>query len=63
MPKPQKLTDLIGSIYDTALDIAAWTDALPGINMFVGGEACGVFSKDLISKLGNTHYYWGADPH
>jgi DNA-binding CsgD family transcriptional regulator/PAS domain-containing protein len=63
MPKPQKLTELIGSIYDTALDVAAWTDALPRINMFVGGEACGVFSKDAISKLGSTHYYWGADPH
>jgi DNA-binding CsgD family transcriptional regulator len=63
MPKPQKLTDLIGNIYDTALDAAAWTDALPGINRFVGGEACGIFSKDSISKLGSTHHYHGADPY
>jgi DNA-binding CsgD family transcriptional regulator len=63
MSKPQKIADLIGSIYDTALDAAAWTAALPGINRFVGGEACGLFSKDSVSKLGTTHYYYGADPY
>jgi DNA-binding CsgD family transcriptional regulator len=63
MSKPQKLADLIGGIYDTALDAAAWTAALPGINSFVGGEACGLFSKDSVSKLGTTHYYYGADPY
>jgi DNA-binding CsgD family transcriptional regulator len=29
---------------------------------FVGGRACGIFSKDAISKNGVTHYYCGADP-
>jgi DNA-binding CsgD family transcriptional regulator len=34
-----------------------------GINEFVGGQACGIFSKDVISKAGTTHYFCGADPH
>ena len=39
-----------------------WNDAVVRINEFVGGRACGLFSKDSISKFGVTHYYYGADP-
>jgi DNA-binding CsgD family transcriptional regulator len=58
-----KITDLIEDIYDAALEPARWNDVVVGINEFVGGRACGIFSKDSISKSGVTHYYCGADPH
>ena len=63
MRRPQKLPDLVESIYDAGIDPSRWNDAVAGIRDFVGGQACGLFSKDLISKFGVTHYYCGADPH
>jgi DNA-binding CsgD family transcriptional regulator len=63
MRGPMKITDLIENIYDAALEPARWNDVVVGINEFVGGRACGIFSKDSISKSGVTHYYCGADPH
>jgi DNA-binding CsgD family transcriptional regulator len=55
--------DLIESIYDAGLQPTLWNDVVVKIKNFVGGQACGVFSKDSISKFGVTHYYCGADPH
>jgi DNA-binding CsgD family transcriptional regulator len=62
MRGPRKISDLIEDIYDAALEPARWNDVVVGINEFVGGKACGIFSKDPISKFGLTHYYCGADP-
>jgi DNA-binding CsgD family transcriptional regulator len=61
--RERKLAELIGDIYDTALDRALWTGVLTSITDFVDGQACGLISKDPVSKFGNTHYYWGVDPH
>jgi DNA-binding CsgD family transcriptional regulator/PAS domain-containing protein len=63
MRGPKKISDLIEDIYDAALAPTRWNDVVVGINDFVGGRACGIFSKDSISKSGVTHYYCGADPH
>ncbi len=63
MRGPSKITDLIEDIYDAALEPARWNDVVLGINDFVGGRACGIISKDSISKFGMTHYYCGVDPH
>jgi len=58
-----QLPDLIEEIYDAALEPALWNDVIVGINAFVGGQACGLISKDSTSQFGFTHYYCGADPH
>jgi DNA-binding CsgD family transcriptional regulator len=63
MREDRKLTDLIGNIYDTALDPASWSKVVARITQFVGGQACGIITKDAVSKHGNTHYYHGVDPH
>ncbi|WP_298874604.1 helix-turn-helix transcriptional regulator [uncultured Bradyrhizobium sp.] len=63
MPRARKLPDLVEQIYDAGLDPTLWNDVVVGIRDFVGGQACGLFSKDSISKFGVTHYYCGADPH
>ena len=55
-------SDLVEAIYDAGLQPALWNDVVVRINAFVGGRACGLFSKDSISKFGVTHYYCGADP-
>jgi DNA-binding CsgD family transcriptional regulator len=63
MRGPRKISDFIEDIYDAGLEPARWNDVVVGINEFVGGQACGIFSKDTISKFGVTHYYCGADPY
>lgn len=63
MPQHQDFSGLLESIYDAALEPARWNDVVLKINAFVGGRACGLFSKNPISKFGVTHYYYGADPH
>src|SRR6201992_3914690 len=63
MRASQAYSDLIEDIYDAALAPERWSDVVVRINDFVGGHACGLFSKHAISKFGVTHYYCGADPH
>jgi DNA-binding CsgD family transcriptional regulator len=63
MRQPAKISNLIESIHDAALDPPRWNDVVVGIKEFVNGQACGIFSKDSISKFGKTHYYCGADPY
>ena len=63
MPRARKLPDLVEQIYDAGLNPSLWNEVVLGIRDFVGGQACGLFSKDSISKFGVTHYYCGADPH
>jgi len=58
-----KFSDLIEDIYDAGLEPARWNDVVVGINEFAGGQATGIFSKDVISKFALTHYFCGADPH
>jgi DNA-binding CsgD family transcriptional regulator/PAS domain-containing protein len=59
----ERITTVIGEIYDASINPSAWQHALESINAFAGGHASGIFSKDTISKSGITHYYCGADPH
>ncbi len=56
MPKPRKLTELIDAVYDAGLDPTFWNKVVVDIRDFVGGQACGLFSKDSISKFGITHF-------
>jgi DNA-binding CsgD family transcriptional regulator len=57
------LTQLIGDIYDAALDSSRWTSVLAKIAAYTGGQAAGLLSKDSISKSGNVHYQSGVDPY
>jgi DNA-binding CsgD family transcriptional regulator len=57
------ISSLIEDIYEAALEPERWNDVVVGINDFVGGRACGIISKDSVSKIGETHYYCGVDPH
>jgi DNA-binding CsgD family transcriptional regulator len=58
----ERLSALIGDIYDVALDPALWPDALAKIAGFVGGQSAGLFSKDSVNKAANAYYTFGCDP-
>ena len=47
----QRLSDLIGVVYDAAIDPSLWEDAIERVARFVGGAGGGLFCKDV----GVTH--------
>jgi len=63
MPRSPKQSELIESIYDAGLHPELWSEVVVMVNAFLGSKACGLISKDPISKSGATHYYCGVDPH
>lgn len=58
-----RLSCLIGDIYDGALDATLWPGILGKVANFVGGQAAGLLSKDSVSKTGIATYHAGVDPH
>jgi DNA-binding CsgD family transcriptional regulator/PAS domain-containing protein len=58
----ESVTSLIADIYDAALEPARWTDVLPLIGDFVGGQGGGIVSKDAVSKASTPNYHFGVDP-
>jgi DNA-binding CsgD family transcriptional regulator len=59
----ERLSCLIGDIYDAALDPSLWNNTLAQIARFVGGTAASLFSKDASSKSGVSVYDTGIDPY
>src|SRR5882672_10260085 len=43
----QQLSDLIGVVYDAAIDPSRWEDAIARAAQFVGGSGAGLFCKDV----------------
>ena len=58
-----QLFELIGEIYDAALDLTLWRDVVGKAGRFVGGRAAAIFSKSPIAGTGNVYYESGIDPY
>ena len=54
MQEPERLSALIGDIYDAALDPALWVDVSGKIRAFVGGWAIALSWKDAVAKRGGS---------
>ena len=63
MDETERLSALIGDIYDAALDATLWPDVVANCAAFVGGPAAALFSKDAASKTGDSAYYSGIEPY
>jgi DNA-binding CsgD family transcriptional regulator len=63
MREDERLSQLIGEIYDAALDPALWIGVLENCAAFVGGSAAALFSKDAASKTGDVAYHVGIEPY
>jgi DNA-binding CsgD family transcriptional regulator len=63
IPEAEILSDLIGTIYDTTLDRALWSDVLRRSAEFVGGSAAAIFSKNPTAGNGFVYYESGVDPY
>ncbi|HEY2177337.1 MAG TPA: PAS domain-containing protein [Caulobacteraceae bacterium] len=62
MASEEDLSELIGAIYDAALDEALWPAALGRICGFVGGIATNLFAHDAALARVALYHQWGADP-
>ena len=57
----QQLSDLIGVIYDAAIDPSGWDDAIIRSAQFVGGAAGGLFCKDVGVQHATMPHRFGYD--
>src|SRR5262249_52797678 len=61
--REDELSQLIGNIYDAALEPESWPRALEGICGFVGGSMANIFWQDVVTKMAKRFFEWGNDPH
>jgi DNA-binding CsgD family transcriptional regulator len=64
MQEAERLSALIGDIYDAALDPTLWVDVLGKIRAFIGGWAVALSWKDSVAKRGGSYFEEGGqDPY
>ena len=59
MHETERLSALIGDIYDTALDPALWIPVLGKVRQFIGGWAISLSWKDAVAKRGGCYFNEG----
>jgi DNA-binding CsgD family transcriptional regulator/PAS domain-containing protein len=60
----ERLSALIGDIYDAALDPTLWVDVLGKIRAFIGGWSVALSWKDSVAKRGGSYFEEGGqDPY
>ena len=63
MQEAERFSNLIGDIYDAALDPSLWIGTLAKVRDFVRGTAAALYSKDAANKNGEVyHDDGGIDP-
>ncbi|HEU5068196.1 MAG TPA: LuxR C-terminal-related transcriptional regulator [Sphingomicrobium sp.] len=63
LPEIELLSNLIGQVYDAALDPALWTSVLKATAEFVCGPAAALVSHDAGDHSGGFFFSWGDDPY
>jgi DNA-binding CsgD family transcriptional regulator len=64
MSESEQLSELIGEIYDAALDLSLWPKVLAESARFVDGFSAALVFKDATRKSGNLYYDTGhIEPH
>jgi DNA-binding CsgD family transcriptional regulator len=64
MQDAERLSALIGDIYDAALDPTLWVDGLGKVRAFIGGWAIALSWKDSVAKRGGSYFEEGGqDSH
>jgi DNA-binding CsgD family transcriptional regulator/PAS domain-containing protein len=62
MDESERLSALIGRIYDAALDPALWVGVLEGAAGFIGGLASSLYFRDAAARHPNIAFQSGLDP-
>jgi len=56
------VSELIGGIYDAALDRALWPSVLEKTCAFVRGATSAIIAQDPVANAGQMYYSWGGNP-
>jgi DNA-binding CsgD family transcriptional regulator len=62
MQESEKVSALVGGIYDTVLDPGLWPSVLKNLSGFVGGAAAALYAKDPVGKGGAVFHDDGGIP-
>jgi DNA-binding CsgD family transcriptional regulator len=62
MGSSERLSALIGHVYDATLDPTLWVDVLDEAARFVGGSASSLYYRDAEARRPNVAYQFGLDP-
>jgi DNA-binding CsgD family transcriptional regulator/PAS domain-containing protein len=62
MREAERLSAIIGHIYDAALDPALWVGVLERAAGFTNAAAASLYARDLASKTATIAYQYGLDP-
>ena len=63
MDQVEQLPELIGEIYDAALDPSLWNDVVGKVARFVGGSAAVIVSKNPTAGNDSAYYESGTDSY
>jgi DNA-binding CsgD family transcriptional regulator/PAS domain-containing protein len=63
MDQAEQLSELIGEIYDAALDHSLWPDVVGKAGRFVGGPAAAIYAKSPTALTGRVYHQSGTDPY
>lgn len=59
----EEFSDLVGDIYDAALDQSLWVSVLEKCVSFVGGCGAALFFKNAAANGGDAYFYTGITPY
>ena len=59
----EEFSNLVGDIYDAALDQSLWVSVLEKCVSFVGGCGAALFFKNAATNGGDTYFYTGITPY
>ena len=59
----KRLSDLIGQVYDAALDQSLWPGVIKKTAQFVGGIGAALYSKDAVAQQASLNYEAGIGPY
>jgi DNA-binding CsgD family transcriptional regulator len=63
MDEVDRVSGLIGNIYDAALDRSLWPLVLEHTCGYIEGCGASLMSQDFVHRSGQFYYSWGDDPH
>src|SRR3982075_2474334 len=59
----KRLSDLIGQVYEAALDQSLWPGVIKKTAQFVGGIGAALYSKDAVAQQASLNYEAGIGPY
>jgi DNA-binding CsgD family transcriptional regulator len=62
MEEVERVSRLIGDIYDASLDPGLWLAVFEKACGYVGGSTSGVMAQDTVSKTAHIYVNWGLQP-